>query len=116
MENRRIPGMIERWDCMVPALLPWIPWRSFAAKGALAGLFGGIAVLLLWWGKAAALDSVGVLLFSMAVGSYLGMNFTGSTPFTSPSGVEKEMRQALPLQVAALFTATLAWLGAPFVG
>ena len=27
------------------------------------------------------------------------MNFTGCTPFTSPSGVEKEMRAWLPWQV-----------------
>ena len=28
------------------------------------------------------------------------MNFTGSSPITSPSGVSREMRRAMPLQVA----------------
>jgi hypothetical protein len=44
------------------------------------------------------------------------MNFTGSTPFTSPSGVEKEMRKALPLQAAALLLAMVAWVASAFVG
>jgi hypothetical protein len=44
------------------------------------------------------------------------MNFTGSTPFTSPSGVEKEMRKAIPLQASALLIAMIAWVGAAFVG
>jgi hypothetical protein len=43
------------------------------------------------------------------------MNFTGSTPFTSPTGVEKEMRQAIPLQGCAVAVALIAWLISPFV-
>jgi hypothetical protein len=38
------------------------------------------------------------------------MNFTGSSPITSPSGVELEMRRALPFQVAAAAVAIAAWL------
>jgi hypothetical protein len=44
------------------------------------------------------------------------MNFTGATPFTSPSGVEKEMRTALPLQLGGLLVAAAAWIGAAFSG
>jgi hypothetical protein len=44
------------------------------------------------------------------------MNFTGSTPFTSPSGVEKEMRKAIPLQAAALLAALVAWVASAFAG
>jgi hypothetical protein len=40
------------------------------------------------------------------------MNFTGSTPFTSPSGVEKEMRKAIPLQLTAALIAVVIWVGA----
>jgi hypothetical protein len=42
------------------------------------------------------------------------MNFTGSTPFTSPSGVEKEMRKAIPLQALAGLIAVVAWIGSAF--
>ena len=38
------------------------------------------------------------------------MNFTGSSTITSPSGVEAEMRKALPLQGAAAALAVGAWL------
>ena len=36
------------------------------------------------------------------------MNFTGSTPYTSPSGVQREMRRALPFQVAGAAVAVVA--------
>jgi hypothetical protein len=44
------------------------------------------------------------------------MNFTGSTPFTSPSGVEKEMRRAIPVQALMALVAIVAWVGAAFIG
>jgi hypothetical protein len=56
------------------------------------------------------------MLCATAISSYLAMNFTGSTPFTSPSGVEKEMRKAIPLQAAALLLALAAWVGSAFAG
>jgi hypothetical protein len=43
------------------------------------------------------------------------MNFTGATPFTSPSGVEKEMRQGIPIQIVALLVSIVAWISAPFI-
>ena len=42
------------------------------------------------------------------------MNFTGSTPFTSPTGVEKEMRMAIPAQVGAVLLAAVIWITAAF--
>jgi hypothetical protein len=57
-----------------------------------------------------------LILCTTAISSYLAMNFTGSTPFTSPSGVEKEMRKAIPLQTVALLLAIVAWIGSAFAG
>jgi hypothetical protein len=100
----------------VPFFLPWIPGRAFAFKGALAGLFAGLAVVSL----AAAspyltlMSAAALLILATAVSSYLAMNFTGTSPFTSPSGVEKEMRLAIPLQVAAVFLAAGFWIVAAF--
>ena len=45
-----------------------------------------------------------------AASSYAAMNFTGASPITSPSGVELEMRRALPLQAAASAVSIAAWL------
>lgn len=101
---------------VVPLLLPWIPGRAFALKGILVGgLLSGAAVtalsataqLTFWPGLA-------LVLYATAVSSYLAMNFTGSTPFTSPSGVEKEMRRFIPVQLGAVVVAAFIWVGAGF--
>jgi hypothetical protein len=101
----------------VPLLLPWLPGRAFAVKGAAMGALSG--VLLLTFLKPNALlsawSSSALLVLATTVSAYLAMNFTGATPFTSPSGVEKEMRWAMPLQLAALAAAAVLWLAAAFV-
>jgi len=99
---------------IVPILLPWIPGTAFSIKGAIAGFVTGIGVLVLCWGGVGALEAMGIMLFVTAVGSYLAMNFTGSTPFTSPSGVEREMRLAIPFQAGAILLSSILWIWAAF--
>jgi hypothetical protein len=98
----------------VPLLLNRLPWRSFWPKGALTGAVAGLAAAFLL-PLSGGLEAVAVLLWTTAVSSYLAMNFTGSTPYTSPSGVEKEMRRGIPLQALAGLSALVLWLAAPFV-
>ena len=98
-----------------PILLPWIPGRAFALKGAITGVVVGLAVVLLFKSGLIWLETTALLLITVAMSSYLAMNFTGSTPFTSPSGVEKEMRRAIPLQAGAVVVALIAWISAAFV-
>jgi len=99
-----------------PVFLPWIPGRAFALKGALTGVVVGLAVVLLFKSGLIWMETMALLLITVAISSYLAMNFTGSTPFTSPSGVEKEMRRAIPLQAGAVLIALVAWVSAAFVG
>ena len=99
-----------------PALLPWIPLRAFALKGMLTGIAAGLAVAAIFYSRIIWPEALALLLATMAVSSYLAMNFTGATPFTSPSGVEKEMRKAIPLQLAVAVIALVAWVGAAFAG
>ncbi|MEJ2728938.1 MAG: mercury methylation corrinoid protein HgcA [Deltaproteobacteria bacterium] len=98
-----------------PALLPWIPGRSFALKGAIIGVLIAAGIIALFRGDLQLLSALALILWTTAVSSYLAMNFTGSTPFTSPSGVEKEMRKAIPLQATALLLAMVAWVASAFV-
>ena len=100
---------------VVPILLPWLPMRRFYLKGILAGLVAGIFVVLFLGGKMSRLESLTLLLITTAVSSYAAMNFTGATPYTSPSGVEKEMRQGIPIQIIAVATAVISWVAAPFI-
>lgn len=85
---------------VTPILLPWIPGRTFSLKGAIAGavVIGGVL-----WALPGAVTppwAWGLLSAGMALSSFVAMNFTGCSTFTSPSGVEWEMRRAIPLQVA----------------
>ena len=99
-----------------PALLPWIPGRSFAVKGALIGVLSAAGIVALFRSDLQILGALALMLWTTAASSYLAMNYTGSTPFTSPSGVEKEMRKAIPLQAAALLLAMVAWVASAFAG
>lgn len=97
---------------VVPAALPWLPFRAFSAKGAVAGVLvavGALALLPGMLGMESAWQWVAVVLGVAALSSYVGVNFTGCTPYTSPSGVERELRRAIPLQAAALAVSLVCW-------
>ncbi len=86
---------------LTPLLLPWLPGRAFAFKGAVAGAVAVGAAVALIHGGVPPLVGWADLFLGTAVASFLGMGFTGASTFTSPTGVETEMRKALPLQLAA---------------
>jgi len=100
---------------IVPTFLPWLPTRQFYIKGLLTGVIAGIIMILLLGSTITRLESVTLLLLATSVSSYAAMNFTGATPYTSPSGVEKEMRQGIPIQIIAVVIAIVTWVAAPFV-
>jgi len=83
---------------LTPALLPWLPFRDFSTKGAFAGFLTWIVLALIWPFKA-DLNAISWFLIFVSLSSYIGMNFTGASTFTSLSGVKKEMKYALPLQI-----------------
>lgn len=99
-----------------PILLPWIPGRAFALKGTLTEIAAGLLVALAFRNSVNWLEAAALIFFTTAISSYLAMNFTGSTPYTSPSGVEKEMRRAIPIQAAVVLMAVVAWVSAAFAG
>lgn len=97
-----------------PLLLPWLPFRQFWLKGAV---MGGLAALLLFVGlpPTSRLEMLALLLWISGCSAFLAMNFTGSTPFTSLSGVAKEMRKGLAFQISSVVMALLFWVAGPFV-
>jgi hypothetical protein len=95
---------------VVPLGLPYIPGRSFSAKGALVGGVLATAAVAGLREIVPVAALIGVFLAVTALSSYVAMNFTGSSTFTSPSGVQKEMRRALPFQVAGAIAAVLLLL------
>lgn len=101
---------------LVPLILPWLPGRQFWLKGLLPGMAAGLACWRILFWQIHSLEGVALLLWTTTVSSYLAMNFTGCTPFTSPTGVEKEMRRGIPIQAAATLIALVLWLSNPFIG
>ena len=86
-----------------PALLPWLPGRSFALKGVEAGLLWCIAFYMLAGGDAwSGWVTAALFLALPAASAFYTLNFTGCTPFTSVSGVKKEMRIAIPAMGGAI--------------
>ncbi len=96
-----------------PVLLPWLPHRAFSVKGAVAGVVvGGIAA---WLFEGNALAGAGVIFTVTSISSFLAMNFTGASPYTSPTGVETEMKWAIPYQFSGLVLGVLMWIASAFV-
>lgn len=96
-------GAILMGCVLTPILLPWIPGRAFAFKGALLGLIWTAAIILLAGGppQLGILKALSFILLLPTVSAYAAMNFTGSSTYTSPSGVNKEMRVAIPVMLLA---------------
>lgn len=101
---------------LVPLLLPYLPGRPFSLKGLVPGIISGGFLVYLLLDNRSVYECGAAWLWVCSVSSYLAMNFTGSTPFTSGSGVEWEMKRAIPLQILAAVVAALLWLLAPFIG
>ena len=100
---------------VTPVLLPFIPSRQFALKGIIAGSVLSIPLLALISTAIKGVSGFAALfLFSVTISSYLAMNFTGATPFTSPSGVEKEMKRYIPMQLASLVISSGLWIYSAF--
>jgi acetyl-CoA decarbonylase/synthase complex subunit gamma len=104
---------------LTPLLLPWLPGRAFSVKGlSLGAIFAAMGVACYgggWVIKAGGLEILAWVLLIPALSAYLAMNFTGATTYTSLSGVRKEMRWALPLEIGAGIVGMILWLGSQFI-
>ena len=111
-----LAGSILSGSVATPVLLPYIPGKTFAFKGWLVGLGSTVKSLILTGklNKKNLLLSAGHLLLFPAISSFLAMNFTGASTYTSPSGVNKEMKKALPFIVGAAVIGAGLTLGAHF--
>jgi hypothetical protein len=93
---------------LFPILLPWIPTHDLTTKGLILGGAAALpfsvaalhsAVGLAWWMRAGM--ALGYLLAMPPVTAFLALNFTGSTTYTSRSGVRREIFAYIP---------TIAWM------
>ena len=103
---------------LFPILLPWLPTKDFSSKGFFLGLlaalpfavgtFLGHLGLSLWLRVAYGLTPVFLM---PPVTAYLALNFTGSTPFTSRSGVKREIFRYVPIMAGSLVLGAILYIG-----
>lgn len=97
-------GAVVTGTVLTPLLLPVIPGRAFAWKGWLLGILWTLGFIWYsgWLASGFLLQTIGYLLVLPSLSAYLSMNFTGSSTYTSFSGVIKEMKIAAPLIVVSI--------------
>jgi hypothetical protein len=93
-------GIIPVGTVLFPVLLPWLPSRSFAVKGAFLGCLYAAA-------GAAALglplaDAIASMLITAPVVAFLALNFTGASTFTCQPGAVAEVRNSLKPMLLSL--------------
>ena len=103
---------------LVPAFLPWLPGRALSWKGMVMGLLlvviFAIVGLIPTNQMGGRLETAAWVLLMPVIGSFMAMNFTGATTYTSLSGVKKEMRFAIPSQIVAAVLGLALWMTARF--
>jgi len=94
---------------LFPILLPWIPTDDFSMKGLILGVLVALPFAIFaclgnpdahWWRQ--ILLALQYLLILPATVAFITLNFTGSSTFTSRTGVRKEIFTYVPV---------MAWMG-----
>jgi acetyl-CoA decarbonylase/synthase complex subunit gamma len=99
---------------LTPLLLPWLPGRAFSLKSIIPALFCALVLLFLRSENSvravSLLEMIAWFLVILSAAAYLAMNFTGSSTYTSLSGVKKEMRWSLPFQIGGGVVGLALWV------
>jgi acetyl-CoA decarbonylase/synthase complex subunit gamma len=114
-----ILGAVTAGAVFHPLLLPYLPGRAFSTKGFTIGILTAGILLFLWeYDLHSPVGMVGACAWVLMISSmsaYLAMNFTGSSTYTSLSGVKREMRWALPFEIGAALSGFGLWLLSRFM-
>jgi len=114
-----ILGALLAGAVLTPVLLPWLPGRAFSQKGLIMGLI--ITLFITLFGafylniRQNYMNILAWFFLTPALSAYLAMNFTGASTYTSLSGVRKEMRWAVPLEIVGGVAGLTLWVGSRFV-
>lgn len=112
-------GAIITGALLFPIMLPILPFRAFSLKGLVLGLLWSAGVIgmhriFLLSDQWSAL--AGHALILTAIISYLSLNFTGSTTFTSFSGANRETLTAFPLTIIVSLAGIILLILSRFIG
>ncbi|MBI5304737.1 MAG: carbon monoxide dehydrogenase [Chloroflexi bacterium] len=105
-----------------PILLPWLPTHDFSAKGFLLGALVALPLVVSsWQGNADAVGwlragkAIVPLLIFPPITAFLALNFTGSTTFTSRSGVQREIFTYVPVMAWMFAIGIALMIGLPII-
>lgn len=98
---------------VAPLLLPYLPFRSFSMKGFTVGL-ASFALMYSLGTTGGWIQSLAWLFVFSALPAFMTMNFTGTSNYTSLSGVLKEMKIAVPLQISVGALALISFVVSRF--
>ncbi len=107
---------------LFPILLPWLPTHNFSTKGFLLGLLAAIPFAIspflrhpdwTWYHRLG--QALEFLLAMPPVTAFIALNFTGSSTFTSRSGVKREMFAYIPAMAWTFGTGLLLAIAFIFV-
>jgi hypothetical protein len=88
---------------LFPAVLPWLPTRDFSTKGFILGGLVALPLAVAAYGNPPAAGWLPIgraLMYLLAIPpavAYLALLFTGSTTFTSRTGVRREIYTYIPV-------------------
>jgi len=98
---------------LFPLLLPWLPTRDFSTKGFILGFFVALPFAATTFRDQFStfwLRVVQALIFMLVmppITAYLALNFTGSAPFTSRTGVKREIFKYVPVMAGSFFAGVI---------
>lgn len=99
--------------CYTALVTPFTPAGELD-QGIITGSIIGVLLIFALTSDISLATGLALFLFTMTTSSFLAMNFTGTTPFTSPSGVEKEMKRYIPAQLICLVISSGLWIYGAF--
>lgn len=100
---------------ITPLFLPFIPGRHFSLKGFYSGALVFIVLASLKLAGDNVIELLSWFLIITTISSFLAMNFTGSSTYTSLSGVKKEMKLSVPIQIGFAITGIILQVAEKFI-
>lgn len=112
-------GALVAGAILTPIFLPWLPGRAFSFKGLCVGLITAMIFIVFrsedLIARSDSFELLGWFFLIPAISAFLAMNFTGASTYTSLSGVKKEMKWAVPLEITAGVVGLGLWLSSRFI-
>jgi hypothetical protein len=98
-------GTAPAGTLLFPALLPWLPSRSFVVKGAILGSVWAILCAMAF--HLPLLAAMGGVMLAAPATAFLALNFTGASTFTCQPGALLEVDKGFRPMIVSLVAGIL---------